>query len=258
MDVQPQPLRLAAGRRSLFAVFHPAPRPRAGVLLLPPLLQEHALSYRLFVVLADELARHGIAMLRPHYYGTGDSDGDGREFSLAQADADAPVALAALRERVGAVPVAVLGVRAGAFVAAALAARARLAALWLWRPVLDGAAYLAELHRIDAAERSAQRHAPEGGRERVARPHETLVGFCCGAQLLADLARAQLHPDAPDWPPLTLLERRQEQPPLPPPRHRIELTPALTTWEGQLTIQSFPPAAVRDVAARLAATLEVA
>ena len=257
MNPMPRPLQLPVGQRRLFAMFHPVAQPRAGAVVFPPFLQEHAISYRLFALLADELARRGIAVLRPHYYGTGDSDGDDLEFSLEQARADAHVVLAALRARVGAVPVIALGVRAGGFVAAALASSARLDALWLWRPVLDGAAYLAELQRLDAAERRSQRRFPNGERARPLLAHETLIGFPCSAQLLAELTAACLRVDAPDWPPLTLLDRVQKPPLLAAPRC-IELVPALTSWEGQLDISHIPPTAVREVAARLAATTEVA
>lgn len=247
-------MQLPAGRGRLFALFHPAAQPRAGVLVCPPFLQEHALSYRLFVILADALAKCGIAVLRPHYYGSGDSDGDDLDFSLGQACADAPVALAALRERIGDVPIGVLGVRAGSFVAATLAARERLDALWLWRPVIDGAAYLAELHRIDVAERRSQMGFPNGERVQARLPHETLVGFPCSAQMLAELHSARLPADAPDWPELTLLDHPQA-PAVLTPRYRIDLLPELVAWEGRLYLSHIPPAAVREVAAQLAVTL---
>ncbi|MGA8278299.1 MAG: alpha/beta hydrolase [Rhodanobacteraceae bacterium] len=250
MDLDPRPMHLSASRGRLFAVFHAARRPRAGVLVFPPFLQERALSYRLFALLADSLAKLGIAVLRPHYYGTGDSDGDDLDFSLENACEDASVALDALRERIGPVPIAVLGARAGSFVAVTLATKAHLQALWLWQPVTDGAAYLADLRRIDSAERRANPRFPHGERAQRTCSHESLVGFPCSKQLLAELEQSRLRSNA-EWPDLTLLDRPQASPLL-QPRQRIDLPPALTAWEGQLDYEHIPAPAVREVAAGLA------
>ncbi|MBN8727810.1 MAG: alpha/beta hydrolase [Xanthomonadales bacterium] len=257
MNARAEPCQFGNGRGTLFGVFHRPREPRAGVLVLPPFLQEFPLSNRLFALVADVLAQDGIAVLRPHYYGTGDSDGHSLEFSLEQAAIDATAALGALRERIGVTPVAVLGVRAGAFVASALAARARLAALWLWRPLVDGAAYLADLHRIDAEEQASRHRYPEGRRPHPPLPHESLVGYPCGAELISGLAVARLDRDSSRWPPLVLLDR-VAQARLPAPRQRIELTSALTAWEGKLEMGHVPAAAARSVGSALAASLAVA
>lgn len=257
MNARAEPCQFGNGRGTLFAVFHRPPEPRAGVLLLPPFLQEFPLSNRLFALLADALVQDGIAVLRPHYFGTGDSDGHSLDFSLEQAALDAMAALGALRDRIGVMPVAALGVRAGAFVASALAERARLAALWLWRPLVDGAAYLAELHRIDAEEQVSRHRYPEGRRPHPPLPHESLVGYACGNELIAGLAVARLDRGSFRWPPLVLLDR-VPQARLPVPRQRIELAPALTAWEGKLEMGHVPASAARNVAGELAATLKVA
>ena len=257
MDLAPRALYLPTARGRLFAVFHPASQPRAGVLMFPPFLQEHALSLRLFAVLADELARRGIAVLRPDYYGTCDSDGDDLDFSLDQSGADARVAFDALRARIGALPVIALGARGGSFIAAALAAQTRLQALWLWQPVTDGAAYLAQMRRIDAAERQSTTRYPNGVRTHEASPQETLLGFPCAARLFAEFQRTRLEPD-PCWPELTVLLDRPEASTALATQQRIELPPLLTAWEYRLNHEHIPAAATREVAARLAATMGIA
>ena len=254
MSPRAEPCQFTNGRGMLFGVFHRPSEPHAGVLVLPPFLQEFPLSNRVLAIVADALASDGIAVLRLHYYGTGDSDGHSLEFSLEQATRDAAAALGALRERIGVMPVAVLGVRAGAFVASTLAARARLAALWLWRPLVDGAAYLADLHRIDAEEQASRHRYPEGRRPHPPLPHESLVGYACGTELVSELAVARLDRDSDRWPPLVLLDRATH-PRLPAPCQRIELAAALTAWEGKLEMGHVPAGAARGVGNTLAGCL---
>ncbi len=158
----PQPLLLDPAGRELFAVYHAPREPaRAGVLICAPFLHEHARSYRLFALLGDALARLGVAVLRFDYHGTGDSAGLDTAFSLDGATRDAAISLAMLRERIGTVPITILGVRAGAFPACAIAAGSNAHALWLWQPVVDGAAYVARLRQADRAERASEsRYSP--------------------------------------------------------------------------------------------------
>lgn len=145
MSASTRPLYIDATGRGLFAALHPADgETRFGVLIVPPLLHEAATGYRLFVLLADALAARGAAVLRFDYHGTGDSAGDDETFTFDGALHDANLALDCLRRQVEGLPVVILGVRAGALIAARIAT-GEVAALWLWQPVLDGARHVEEL-----------------------------------------------------------------------------------------------------------------
>ena len=143
------PLRFEGGAGMLYGVLH-EPAPEAftgrGVLLCPPFGQEAIRSHRVFRVLADRLARAGIAAMRFDYHGTGDADGDDDEVSLSGWLDDVAAADAVLRRRLGARQTAWLGLRLGAAVAALASARVATPprALLLWDAVTDGSAWLAQ------------------------------------------------------------------------------------------------------------------
>ena len=256
MSAALQPLLLDGDDRGLFAVFHPVQgRARASLLICPPFLHEHAMSYRLFAMLGDALAQRGISVLRFDYHGMGDSSGSDVAFSLKGACADARIALEALRSRTGGAAPIVLGARGGAFAAAALADAMPLRGLWLWQPVVDGALYLTGLKELDQAHRQSTRRYPNGGGERIAPGDRTVVGLPCTAGLLEELASAHLE-RAAKWPPLTLLEPADAPASFPGTR-RIALATGLYEWVTRVDIDHFPPPAVRDLADRLAASPEI-
>jgi len=256
MSAALQPLLLEGDDRGLFAVFHPAlGRVRAALLICPPFLHEHAMSYRLFAMLGGELAQRGIAVLRFDYHGMGDSAGEDSTFSLESARHDARIALDALRSRIGGAAPIVLGVRGGAFAAASLADAMPLRGLWLWQPVTDGAQYLADLETLDLAHRRSTRRYPNGGGERVAPGDRTIVGLPCSATLIEEIKTARVERGA-KWPPLTLIEPADAAPTFPGTR-RIALANGLSEWVTRVDIDHFPPPAVRDLADRLAASPEI-
>lgn len=251
-----RPKLLECDGRALFTVFHPAlGRQRAAVLVCPPFLHEHALSYRLFALLGDQLAQRGIAVMRFDYHGMGDSAGTDEAFSLAAAKTDAAVVGEALRECSWDVTPIVLGVRAGALVAAALAGHMPLRGLWLWQAVFDGRRWLAELEAIDRAQRSSTQRFSNGGGERIAPGSRVLVGMPCAADFLDELAAARLERSA-NWPPLTLIEPVDAATDFAGAR-RIALAPGLHEWIAQVDIGHFLLPAVRDLADRLAASPEI-
>lgn len=256
MSAALQPLLLDGDDRGLLAVFHPAiGRVRASLLICPPFLHEHAMSYRLFAMLSDALAQRGISVLRFDYHGMGDSSGADAAFSLDGARSDARIALEALRSRMGGAAPVVLGVRGGALAAAALADTVPLRGLWLWQPVIDGAEYLAGLEVLDLEHRKSRRRYPNGGGERIAPGDRTLVGLPCSAALLDDLKSARIERGA-KWPPVTLLEPADGPASFPGTR-RIALATGLHEWVTRVDIDHFPPPAVRDLADRLAASPEI-
>jgi pimeloyl-ACP methyl ester carboxylesterase len=132
----------------LFTVCYlPAGPPRAGLVICCPMLVEHMTNYRNEVLLARAVAREGIAVQRFHYRGTGHSEGDESEVSVESMVEDAVFAAGRLRDRTGATPLAFMGTRWGALVAAEAARPDTPAPLLFWEPVTDGARYFRELIR---------------------------------------------------------------------------------------------------------------
>ncbi|HEY9028659.1 MAG TPA: alpha/beta hydrolase [Burkholderiaceae bacterium] len=141
--------------RPVFGLFHPAagasPDDRA-VLLCNPFGQEAVRSHRFYRVLAERLARMGIAVLRFDYHATGDSPGDDGAGDLTGWVNDTRVALRELVARSGARRVTCVGARLGAVMAVrACAGFAELRRIVLWDPVVNGPDYL-ELLRVKHVE----------------------------------------------------------------------------------------------------------
>jgi hypothetical protein len=142
------PFRFGPPARRLFGLYHPvspAASRHSAVLLCNPFGQEAIRSHRLQRVLAERLARDGIAVLRFDYYGTGDSGGDDGDGDLEGWTGDVLAAHEELMNRSAAQRVAWMGARLGATLAVKAAAGAALSKLVLWDPIADGAAYLALL-----------------------------------------------------------------------------------------------------------------
>ncbi|NND04370.1 MAG: alpha/beta fold hydrolase [Acidimicrobiia bacterium] len=125
----------------------PAGRARSGVVICPPLHADFAKNYRNEVLLAAGLARAGHSVIRFHYRGQGNSDGDPREMTLESLKADARAAAEYLVATTGVRDVGFVGCRLGGFVAAAAASIHDRSPVALWEPVLKPAAYLKEAVR---------------------------------------------------------------------------------------------------------------
>lgn len=139
-----EPRWLTGGSWPLFAwVHHPRGQLTGVTVLCPPLLSEHSAGYHLYRWTALSLAERGVLVVRFDYEGTGDSggptggpgrlaawlDGVDRAVDEARRQADGPLAL--------------VGVRSGALIAAAAAQRRRdVDALLLWDPWTTGRAFL--------------------------------------------------------------------------------------------------------------------
>lgn len=134
------------GRRVFSMAYLPSAPARGGVIICPPILMDLVKNYRQEVLLARTLAARGIAVQRLHYRGTGHSEGDDREVSTETMVEDTLVMAERLRER-QAGPLAFLGTRWGAQVAAAAARQYPGAPLILWEPVGDASRYFRELIR---------------------------------------------------------------------------------------------------------------
>lgn len=244
--------------RRLFGVFHPARQPmRASALMCPPLLHEHARSYRFFMGVAELLAEAGVACLRFDYYGTGDSAGNTDEFHPGRAGEDIALAATALDERAPGVPRILIGIRGSALIARAHAAAIGAAALWLWQPVPDASGYLGELDALDAAERGSRFRYPFVSRGPAARADE-LAGFCLPAtfrdEWLAIAERpvpASLKTVVVDTAPGSGSDVGVDA--------RIALPEAATSWIGQVEMEGLIPSratrkAIESLVATMAAT----
>ncbi len=131
----------------VFSMAHlPSAPARAGFIICPPILMDLVKNYRQEVLLARFLAAKGIAVQRFHYRGTGHSEGDDSEVSTETMVEDTLAMAERLRGQQG-VPLAFLGTRWGAHVAAAAAHRYPGAPLILWEPVGDPGTYFRELIR---------------------------------------------------------------------------------------------------------------
>ncbi|MBL8298380.1 MAG: alpha/beta hydrolase [Rhodanobacteraceae bacterium] len=240
---------LNAGGENLFAVLQrPIEAPRQAYLLCPPMLHEHPRSHRLFALLAQSLATHGIASLRFDYAGSGDSSGDSQSLDLDSADTDAEFALAHLRQLLPDIPVTIMGIRAGALIAAPLA-RLQQLPLVLWQPVHSGAQWLQVLQRRDSEERRSTRRFPfqRSGTQRPVAAG-SLMGFRLGPTFSASIyprTLAELPADC------IVLDRSVPEP-IEPVRN-IPLPAALADWADQIDISApFPAQAIAEIAATLA------
>jgi len=136
------------GRR-LFICYH-APEgadAEAAVLICPPICAEATRNYRREVLVARELAERGIASLRFHYYGSGNSDGCSKDLAIPQMVEDAKRTAAHLLELTGAVRFGVLGTRLGASIATDVGVDHSGAPLALWEPVARVDRYFREVFR---------------------------------------------------------------------------------------------------------------
>lgn len=134
-------LSLGTAQRRLFAIHEPAaptPRTRAAVLC-PPLGTEYTYAHRAMRQLAHRLTVAGFHTLRFDYYGTGDSAGNESEVNPAGCQEDVESAMEGLADIAGTSRVTLIGLRAGANIAAQVAARrgADLETLVLWDPLVS-------------------------------------------------------------------------------------------------------------------------
>jgi uncharacterized protein len=136
-------LSLGSAQRRLFAIHEAAAattRPPRAVVLCNPWGAEYTYAHRSMRQLALKLALSGCHTLRFDYFGTGDSGGDESDADLAGCESDVESAMEALSDIAGTPQVTLIGLRAGANIAANVAARraSMVEALVLWDPILAG------------------------------------------------------------------------------------------------------------------------
>lgn len=116
---------------------------KRAVVFCPPFAEEEKLSRRLYVELARELARRGVAVLRFSYGGTADSEGVFSQFTMESAGRDVQRALTYCRDMLHCAQLATFGLRlGGTFALRAAAGDADIDRVALWSPVTNGRNYV--------------------------------------------------------------------------------------------------------------------
>lgn len=149
------PLFLDGPAGKLFGIYHsPAGNgpARGSLVYVPPFAEEMNRSRRMAALQARALSALGMGVLLLDLFGTGDSAGDFRDarWPIWLGDIDAA---AGWLETRGQSPVGLWGLRLGASLAGAAAARqpGRFKRLLLWQPVSDGKSMLTQFLRIRVA-----------------------------------------------------------------------------------------------------------
>jgi alpha/beta superfamily hydrolase len=142
----------------LYGVFHNGvDSAQTALVLCPPFAEELVATYARFANWSKRLAEKGIAVLRFHFYGTGESGGASADFSLEMAIYDACTALEFARERIAPVRLGYFGVRLGATIAMLAALRQPVDLLVMWSPITNIQQYMRELFRAQLAKEMVQR-----------------------------------------------------------------------------------------------------
>lgn len=131
-----------------------------AIVMCHPLGEEKLWAHRVFVTFARDFAAAGFAVLRFDFRGEGDSDRQFEQSDLETRIEDTCLAVDTVRELNPSVTeVSLVGLRFGASVAAAVAARRNdITRLILWDPVTNGAAYMQTLLRLNLMFQMALHH----------------------------------------------------------------------------------------------------
>jgi pimeloyl-ACP methyl ester carboxylesterase len=121
------------------------------LVIVPPLFEELARTRKLLVNAARAFAASGFNVARFDYYGTGLSEGRFEDFAPSQATRDLDTVVSFCRAH-GARQVSLVGVRYGAYLAAQHVRGSDLANVVVWEPILDPAAYMAEVLKSTAVD----------------------------------------------------------------------------------------------------------
>lgn len=136
----------------VFAGYHrPDEAPSRAVVMCHPMGEEKLWAHRVFVSLARELAAAGFAVLRFDFRGEGDSSREFDESDLETRIEDTHLAIETVRAWNPSVTnITLLGLRMGALVAAVTATRRYdVSRLVLWDSILDGAAHMQTVLRVN-------------------------------------------------------------------------------------------------------------
>jgi pimeloyl-ACP methyl ester carboxylesterase len=163
-----------------------------GVVLCPPIGQEHVRTHWALRQLAAALNRAGFHCLRFDWFGVGDSAGELRDASIDRWRTDLADATQELRDTAGVQKISVVGVRLGATIVALASSDVRPSSLVLWDPVVRGTSYIEELSELtNELLTDRRRYWNVDPERRLDRPTE-LVGFEYGARLVGELRALDL------------------------------------------------------------------
>jgi alpha/beta superfamily hydrolase len=177
----------------LFVALHEPVRTLGGVVICGPIGWEVSKDYRRQVMVARRLAASGLAVVRFHYRGLGESPGSFDRLTLQSMEEDAARAARVLSRWTGLQPTGLIGVRLGAFAAAALATKLGGIPLVLWDPIVDGSDYLRELSRVERVWTLTRSAAAAGLlRENGERRSRGVLGYELSDELVAELEVARL------------------------------------------------------------------
>lgn len=148
------------GRLLYVLARRPAGPVKATVVVAPAFAEEMNRCRRMLSILAETLGSAGIALVLVDLSGTGDSDGDFRDCCWPSWLDDLQAAIDWTAKRMPA-PIHLLGIRAGALLAAEVAKLdVRITSLIFWQPVTNGAVYAKQFLRLKLA---ADMMARKGG-----------------------------------------------------------------------------------------------
>lgn len=199
------------GSPPLFGIHHPPARRPAGgrdaVLVCPPIGHEHTRCHRALRVLGQALSRAGHHVLRFDPRGLGDSWGNPEDGGVGAWCDDIDIALEELAARARVERVALVGLRAGALLAAAALQRRptekapTVHRLVLWDPVLTGEEFLATAAALQEAFSKDPWRYPVLllGQRTAERADSRLLGYDCPPALREPLAGLDLRALEP-WP----------------------------------------------------------
>jgi len=144
------PFYFGNAREPLFGVYSPpvsAGSRENAVLICPPLGREYIRTHWALRRVADQLAGTNTHVLRFDYFGTGDSAGESQQGDVTRWREDIRAAAEELVELSGVRKPAVLGLRAGAALAATTVGL-ETTSFVLWDPILSGQEYLYQLQDL--------------------------------------------------------------------------------------------------------------
>lgn len=159
---------LEGSGRPVFAWFH-SPRDRrarGGVVVCPPIGFDYYLAHYALRRLAEELAAAGLCAVRFDYDGTGDSLGGSGDPDRVQAWLTSVASARGALRRAGLERISLVGMRFGATLAAASAARdPGVDQLVLWDPIASGKSFLVEHHAVSVLTFGVPARSPDGSVE---------------------------------------------------------------------------------------------
>jgi len=184
-------------RASLYGSYHRPPEgasgPETALVICQGIGHEYMRAYRACWQIAEAAAARNAHVLRFDYRGTGDSHGRQHDASWSAWIDSTVAAMAWLRETTALTHIRVLGMRAGALIAAAAAARdSERQRVLFWDPVVNGEAYLGDIADMhESHTRNMNRYRPRR-HHHAERGADEYLGFHWPEAVVAGIRDADL------------------------------------------------------------------